>query len=63
MRCGTTHVSQLIDADFDIVRISKRIGHADPAVTLRVYGHLLRKRDDMSAEAIDIALGSIGKPA
>jgi integrase len=53
----------LIDADFDIVRISKRIGHADPAVTLRVYGHLLRKRDDMSAEAIDIALGSIGKPA
>ena len=58
-----THVSQLIDAGVDIVRISKRIGHADPAVTLRVYGKLFRKRDDMSADVINAALGSIGKPA
>jgi integrase len=56
-----THVSQLIDAGVDIVRISKRIGHADPAVTLRVYGHLFRKRDDMSADAINAALGAVGK--
>jgi integrase len=56
-----THASMLIDAGVDIVRISKRPGHADPAVTLRIYGHLFRKRDDVSADAINQTLGSIGK--
>lgn len=56
-----THASMLIDAGVDIVRISKRLGHADPAVTLRIYGHLFRKRDDVSADAINQALGSIGQ--
>ena len=50
-----THASQLIDAGVDIVTISKRLGHASPDVTLRVYAHLFR-RDDKAAAAINAAL-------
>jgi len=31
-----THASQLIDANVDIVTISKRLGHAKPDITLRI---------------------------
>jgi integrase len=34
-----SHASQLIDAGVDIVTISKRLGHAKPDITLRVYSH------------------------
>src|SRR5262249_2303026 len=34
-----THVSQLIAAGLDVLTISRRIGHASPAITLNVYGH------------------------
>jgi integrase len=51
-----THASQLIDAGVDIVTISKRLGHASPDVTLRVYAHLFRRDDDMAAAAINAAL-------
>jgi integrase len=55
-----THASQLIDAGVDIVTISKRLGHASPDVTLRVYAHLFR-RDDKVAAAINVALaGAVG---
>jgi len=30
----------LIDAGVDIVTISKRLGHANPNITLKVYAHL-----------------------
>jgi integrase len=40
------------------VRISKRLGHADPSITLRVYSHLFQKRDDKSAEAINAAVSA-----
>jgi integrase len=51
-----THASQLIDADVDIVTISKRLGHASPAITLAVYAHLFRKDDSKAAAAINAAL-------
>jgi integrase len=51
-----THASQLIDAGVDIVTISKRLGHASPDVTLRVYAHLFRRDDDKAAAAIIAAL-------
>jgi len=38
-----THASQLIDQGVDIVTISKRLGHAKPDITLRIYAHLFRK--------------------
>jgi integrase len=40
-----THASQLIDASVDIVTISKRLGHADPSITLKVYAHMFRQDD------------------
>jgi integrase len=48
-----THASQLIDEGVDIVTISKRLGHAKPDITLRVYAHLFRKDDSRAAAAIN----------
>jgi integrase len=51
-----THASQLIDQSVDIVTISKRLGHAKPDITLRIYAHLFRKDDGKAAEAINAIL-------
>jgi integrase len=48
-----THASQLIDEGVNIVTISKRLGHAKPDITLRIYAHLFRKDDRKAAEAIN----------
>lgn len=53
-----THASQLIDAGVDIVTVSKRLGHASPAITLRIYAHLFRKDDGKAAAAINAALAT-----
>jgi integrase len=53
-----THTSQLIEAGVDIVTISKRLGHASPDVTLRVYAHMFRRDDGKAAAAINAALAS-----
>lgn len=55
-----THASQLIDAGVDIVTISRRLGHAKPDITLRIYAHLFRKDDSKAADAIDDALAALG---
>jgi integrase len=56
-----THASQLIDAGVDIVTISKRLGHANPNITLKVYAHLFRSKDGKAADAINAALASLGE--
>jgi integrase len=53
-----THASQLIDAGIDVVTISKRLGHASPAITLKVYAHLFQKDDSKAADAINAALAA-----
>jgi integrase len=53
-----THASQLIDEGVDIVTISKRLGHAKPDITLRVYAHLFRKDDSRAAAAINAVWNS-----
>jgi integrase len=55
-----THASQLIDAGVDIVTISKRLGHASPAITLKVYAHLFQQRDDKASAAINAAMTKLG---
>jgi integrase len=50
-----THASQLIDAGVDIVTISKRLGHAKPDITLRIYAHLFCNDDSKAAAAINAA--------
>jgi integrase len=52
-----THASQLIEAGVDIVTISRRLGHAKPDITLRVYAHMFKKDDSKAAAAINAALG------
>jgi integrase len=54
-----THASQLIAQGVDIVTISKRLGHANPTVTLAIYAHLFETSDRRASAAIDSALGSI----
>jgi integrase len=54
-----THASHLIDAGIDVVKISRRLGHASPTVTLAIYAHLFQKRDDRSTEAINAAVASL----
>jgi integrase len=56
-----THASHLIDAGIDVVKISRRLGHASPTVTLKIYAHLFRKRDDRSTTAINDAVASFLK--
>lgn len=48
-----THVSQLIAAGLDVLTISRRIGHASPAITLGVYGHMFRNTDAKAAEIME----------
>jgi integrase len=55
-----THASPLIAAGVDIVKISKRLGHASPNITLSIYSHAFRKNDDKAAQAINSALAGFG---
>jgi integrase len=48
-----THASQLIAQGVDIVTISKRLGHANPNITLKVYAHLFGVDDSKAAAAIN----------
>ena len=52
-----THASTLINAGIDMLTISRRLGHGSPAITLNVYGHLL-KPDNRAADAIERALSA-----
>ena len=45
-----THASILISAGVDIVKISKRLGHANPKTTLEFYAHLLPNTDNDIAD-------------
>jgi integrase len=56
-----TFASMLIDAGIDVVKISKRLGHANPTITLSVYSHLFDRREDKSAQAINDAVASLLK--
>ncbi len=51
-----SHASALIAAGLDVVTVSRRLGHASPALTLRTYSHLFTNSDDKAAAAIDATL-------
>jgi integrase len=53
-----SHASALIAAGVDPLTISRRLGHATPAFTLAVYGHLFANTDAAAARAIDAAMGA-----
>ena len=56
------HASALIADNIDILKISRRLGHAHPSMTLNVYGHLYKNDDDdRTSAAIEAALNKGGK--
>lgn len=48
-----SHATALIAAGLDVVAISRRLGHANPTITLNVYGHRFDKADSGAASAIE----------
>jgi integrase len=51
-----SHVSALIAGGIDVLTVSRRIGHASPVVTMKVYAHLFSETDKTAANAIEAAL-------
>jgi integrase len=51
-----THASALIARDVDVVKISRRLGHKNPTVTLNIYAHLFDTDDRSAADAIEAAM-------
>jgi len=51
-----SHASMLVSEGVDIVTISKRLGHARPAVTLAIYAHMFTSDDSKAAAAVNAAL-------
>jgi integrase len=51
-----SHVSALIAGGVDVLTLSRRIGHASPVVTMKVYAHLFSETDKTAAKAIEAAL-------
>ncbi len=61
------HATTLLLAGVPVHVVAARLGHADPAVTLRVYSHVLREHDmgigDVLAQAIRASVSkSLSKP-
>lgn len=52
------HATMLLQAGVPVHVVAERLGHADPAVTLRVYAHVMRRAAAgvaaVFAEAVDI---------
>jgi integrase len=44
----------MIAAGVDILTVSRRLGHRKASVTLDVYGHLIKGKDQEAANAIKL---------
>ncbi|MEM5777679.1 MAG: site-specific integrase [Candidatus Aenigmatarchaeota archaeon] len=47
-----TNASIMIANDVDIITIAERLGHADKSTPVRIYGHMLNKKEKQAAETI-----------
>lgn len=54
-----THASWCLAHGVDMVTLAERLGHSSPAVTMRVYGHMMAGRDMAAAEAFAGAVGRL----
>jgi integrase len=52
-----THATGLIAAGNSIKAVSRRLGHSDITITLKVYGHLLPDDDEKLAGQADALFG------
>lgn len=48
-----SHASFLITKGVDITTISKRLGHANPNITLSIYSHFYKKKDDVVVSILE----------
>jgi integrase len=48
-----THASMLISLGWDILKVSRRLGHDKPSTTLNVYGHLIKDTDDAAVAQME----------
>jgi integrase len=53
-----THASMMIAGGYDVLSLSRRLGHGSAAITLNVYGHLY-KPDDRAAAIMETALKGV----
>ncbi|MFD0114263.1 site-specific integrase [Streptomyces sp. NBC_01280] len=51
------YASVLLDSGESVKAVSEYLGHADPAMTLRVYAHLMPNSRERSRRAVDRVLG------
>lgn len=51
-----THASILISNNVDVVKVSKRLGHANAKITLETYAHLVPNEDNDLADIFEKAL-------
>lgn len=49
-----SHASLLIDQGANVAAVAHRLGHADPAMTLRVYTHLFEGVQEELTDALDV---------
>ena len=47
-----THATQLLSQNYDLKTVSKRLGHANPMLTIRLYAHWVPEKDVDAALAI-----------
>ena len=47
------HASMLIDLGANVLAVAQRMGHADPSVTLREYGHLFEGVQEQLSQQLD----------
>jgi integrase len=47
------HASMLIDLGANVLAVAQRMGHSDPSVTLREYGHLFEGIQEQLSEQLD----------
>jgi len=57
------HASLLLHEGVPVTAVSARLGHANPAITLKVYAHALAGQDAQAAMAIGRALAPANAPA
>ncbi|GGS01712.1 hypothetical protein GCM10010269_45770 [Streptomyces humidus] len=56
------YASVLLDAGESIKAVSEYLGHADPAMTLRVYAHLMPSSRERARRALDDVFGTAQEP-
>jgi integrase len=54
------HATLLLTAGVPVHVVAERLGHADPAITLRVYAHVIRQDADEVANTFAAAVDGDG---